>query len=86
MSGQQGGSWATHCTTGRKLTLSLTLLQLCCVFVFVLCPVQRVADVYAQQCREVQDPQLPADTATQLVGHMLALQAEGVTPAQVRVH
>lgn len=44
---------------------------------------QRVGEVYAQQCREVQDPQLPADTATALVGHMLALQAEGLPAAQV---
>lgn len=61
------------------LQLCLACLVLC---VSALC-VQRVSVVYEQQCREVQDPQLPADTATQLVGHMLALQAEGLTAAQV---
>jgi hypothetical protein len=57
-------------------------LSSCCV-VRCVWP-QRVSVVYEQQCVEVQDPQLPADAATQLAGHMLALQAEGLTAAQVR--
>lgn len=46
---------------------------------------QRVSAVYDQQCAEVQDPSLPPDSASQLVGHMLALQAEGLPHAQVGV-
>jgi hypothetical protein len=65
------------CTGTRAITNS-PMVVLCYAVL------QRVSDVYEQQCREVQDPQLPADTATQLVGHMLALQAEGLTAAQVR--
>jgi hypothetical protein len=44
---------------------------------------QRVAEVYAQQCAEVQDAELPPAAATQLVGHMLGLLAEGLPAAQV---
>jgi hypothetical protein len=50
--------------------------------VLLLC-LQRVSEVYEQQCADVQDPQLPVDAATQLVGHMLNLQAEGLSVAQV---
>lgn len=55
-----------------------TLNTCCCC-----CCLQRVSEVYEQQASDVQDPQLPVESATQLVGHMLNLQAEGLTVAQV---
>jgi hypothetical protein len=53
-----------------------------CCGVLLPC-LQRVSEVYEQQCTDVQDPQLPVDAATQLVVHMLNLQAEGLSVAQV---
>lgn len=43
---------------------------------------QRVAEVYQQLQTEIQDPQLPAAAAAELVRHMLQLQAEGLAVAQ----
>jgi hypothetical protein len=60
-------------------TPRLCVLLLLCI---LLC-LQRVSEVYEQQCADVQDPQLPVEAATQLVGHMLSLQAEGLSVAQV---
>lgn len=67
--------------TPHTLLVPIPYHPLVCVAV----PVQRVSDVYAQQCAEVADASLPAAAATELVGHMLQLQAEGLPAAQVGV-
>uniref|UniRef100_A0A383VH62 Exocyst complex component SEC5 n=1 Tax=Tetradesmus obliquus TaxID=3088 RepID=A0A383VH62_TETOB len=43
---------------------------------------KRVSEVYQQLQGEIQDPRLPAASASELVQHMLALQAEGLPAAQ----
>lgn len=41
-----------------------------------------MTEVYRQLEAEVQDPSIPADVSSDLVVHMLQLQAEGLTAAQ----
>jgi hypothetical protein len=61
--------------------LTCVLLCLCCN---ICCTfhVQRVSDVYQQLQSEIQEPRLQAASASELVLHMLQLQAEGLPVAQ----
>jgi hypothetical protein len=47
----------------------------------VVCLLQRVSEVYQQLQGELQDPQLPAALAPDLVLYMLQLQSEGLAAA-----
>jgi hypothetical protein len=83
------------CQQLQKQEFITRLISLCCALqsavVIKLCrahgaarhlPLQRVSDVYQQLQSEIQDPRLHAASASELVLHMLQLQAEGLPVAQ----